>query len=277
MKKYRNRVLLLILSIFSFFYTNQIIDNLREKDPLMQEIKNSENKYYQEPINALIEDNRISSGQKGRTIDYNKSYYEMKKYGNYNESLIILKETIPVISIDNNYDKYIIRGNKRNKAVSLVFQVKDNNPMRIISILNKNKVKATFFIDGTFIEKNVNLLKTKKQIFELLSYQNNYQESLFKASISYLETLTNHKSSLCYTEEDNQELLTLCKKLKLHTIKPTIKIKKDAYKEVKENLENAMIISLAINPLIEKELSKVITYIKEKGYQIVPLENLISE
>jgi peptidoglycan/xylan/chitin deacetylase (PgdA/CDA1 family) len=190
---------------------------------------------------------------------------------------MVLKEINPIISIDNNYDKYIIRGNKSNKAISLVFKVTDNSPNKIISILNNNKIKGTFFVDGTFIEKNVNLLKRENQVFELLSYQNQYQESLFQSSISYLESLTNHKSNFCYTEEDNRELLILCKKLKLHTIKPTIIIKKDIYRNVKEYLDNAIIISLDINPLVEKELNKTINYIKEKGYQIVPLENLISE
>ena len=277
MKKYLNRILLVLLSVFSFFYINQFINDLQEKDPIMQAIKNTEKKYIQDPKNAVIEGNNMISGKKGKEIDYKKSYHKMKKYGRYNESLMVLKEINPIISIDNNYDKYIIRGNKSNKAISLVFKVTDNSPNIIISILNNNKIKGTFFVDGTFIEKNVNLLKTGNQVFELLSYQNQYQESLFQSSISYLESLTNHKSNFCYTEEDNRELLTLCKKLKLHTIKPTIIIQKEVYRNVKEYLDNAIIISLDINPLVEKELSKTIQYIKEKGYQIVPLENLISE
>ena len=243
----------------------------------MKEIKSTEKKYKIEAENAITTDNTIISGKKGKVIDYDKSYQKMKKYGTYNESLTVLKDTIPVISINNNYDKYLIGGNKYHKKVSLVFIVKEKDPHNIISILKQNKIKATFFIDGTFIENNINLLKNEEQDFELLSYQNDYNESFFKTSLSYLESITNNKAKFCYTEIDNNKLLSLCEKLKLHTIKPSLIIKKDSYKEVKENIDNGIIISLDINSLIEKELKETITYIKQKGYQIVPLEYLIEE
>lgn len=277
MKRIFNRVLIILLSIFSFYYTNQVVSFLQENDPIMKEIKSTEKKYIIEPENAITTDNTIISGKKGKVIDYDKSYQKMKKYGTYNESLTVLKDTIPVISINNNYDKYLIGGNKYHKKVSLVFIVKEKDPQTIISILNQNKIKATFFIDGTFIENNINLLKNEEQDFELLSYQNDYNESFFKTSLSYLESITNNKAKFCYTEIDNNKLLSLCEKLKLHTIKPSLIIKKDSYKEVKENIDNGIIISLDINSLIEKELKETITYIKQKGYQIVPLESLIEE
>ena len=277
MKRIFNRVLIILLSIFSFYYTNQVVSFLQENDPIMKEIKSTDKKYKIEAENAITTDNTIISGKKGKVIDYDKSYQKMKKYGTYNESLTVLKDTIPVISIDNNYDKYLIGGNKYHKKVSLVFVVKEKDPHNIISILNQNKIKATFFIDGTFIENNINLLKNEEQDFELLSYQNDYNESFFKTSLSYLESITNNKAKFCYTEIDNNKLLSLCEKLKLHTIKPSLIIKKDSYKEVKENIDNGIIISLDINSLIEKELKETITYIKQKGYQIVPLESLIEE
>lgn len=277
MKRIFNRVLIILLSIFSFYYTNQVVSFLQENDPIMKEIKSTDKKYKIEAENAITTDNTIISGKKGKVIDYDKSYQKMKKYGTYNESLTVLKDTIPVISINNNYDKYLIGGNKYHKKVSLVFIVKEKDPQTIISILKKNKIKATFFIDGTFIENNINLLKNEEQDFELLSYQNDYNESFFKTSLSYLESITNNKAKFCYTEIDNNKLLSLCEKLKLHTIKPSLIIKKDSYKEVKENIDNGIIISLDINSLIEKELKETITYIKQKGYQIVPLESLIEE
>ena len=277
MKRIFNRVLIILLSIFSFYYTNQVVSFLQENDPIMKEIKSTEKKYKIEAENAITTDNTIISGKKGKVIDYDKSYQKMKKYGTYNESLTVLKDTIPVISINNNYDKYLIGGNKYHKKVSLVFVVKEKDPHNIISILKQNKIKATFFIDGTFIENNINLLKNEEQDFELLSYQNDYNESFFKTSLSYLESITNNKAKFCYTEIDNNKLLSLCEKLKLHTIKPSLIIKKDSYKEVKENIDNGIIISLDINSLIEKELKETITYIKQKGYQIVPLEYLIEE
>ena len=74
---------------------------------------------------------------------------------------------------------------------------------------------------------------------ELLSYNNSYDEITFTSSLSYLGTLTNKSPKYCYAEYDNKEVIELCSKLKLHTIKPTIIIKKDPYKELKNNLSNA--------------------------------------
>ena len=279
MEKYIYRISIIILSIFSFYYTNKMIDFLREKDPIMQEIKKTKDKYTINSKDAVIVDDNIISGKKGKTIDYKESYSKMKKYGAYNETLTVLKEVTPKVSIENNYNKYIIGGNRENKSISLVFIVnKDTNINNILNILDSNKVPGTFFIDGTFLENNIKLIKCiKKHELEILSYNNSYDENLFKTSIYYLENLTNKKAKFCYTKNDNKELLKLCSKNKLHTIKPIYHYNKNIYREIKNNLNNSIIISLEINNYIEKELSTTIDYIKGKGYNLVTLNNLLKE
>lgn len=279
MEKYIYRISIIILSIFSFYYTNKMIDFLREKDPIMQEIKKTKDKYTINSKDAVIVDDNIISGKKGKTIDYKESYSKMKKYGAYNETLTVLKEVTPKVSIENNYNKYIIGGNRENKSISLVFIVnKDTNINNILNILDNNNVPGTFFIDGTFLENNIKLIKCiKKHELEILSYNNSYDENLFKTSIYYLENLTNKKAKFCYTKNDNKELLKLCSKNKLHTIKPIYHYNKNIYREIKNNLNNSIIISLEINNYIEKELSTTIDYIKGKGYNLVTLNNLLKE
>lgn len=277
--KILERIIILLLLIFSFYYTNKIIDFLKEKDPIMQEIKKKDSKYKEESVNAEIIGDNIIPGKKGKITDYDKSFNKMKKYGAYNETLTVLKETNPDISIDNNYDKYIIRGNKENKQVSLVFKVlKEDIIDNILYILEKNKTSANFFIDGTYLENNILELKNMtNHELNILSYDNKYNESLFKTSISYLENITDNKVKYCYTEKDNNELLNLCKNNKLHTIKPTMIIKNNLYKQIKSNLDNSIIITIEINNYTEKELSTTIKYIKEKGYKIVKLQELLKE
>ena len=120
------------------------------------------------------------------------------------------------------------------------------------------------------------LKNNKKHEFELLSYKDKYDESFFKTALSYLESVTGNKSKYCYTRSENEELLKLCRKLKLHTIMPSVIISNNIYNEVKENLDNGVILSIHTSK-IEKELPAVIQYIKEKGYKIVSLEKLLSE
>ena len=69
----------------------------------------------------------------------------------------------------------------------------------------------------------------------------------------------------------------MCKKLKLHTIIPTININNSLFKEMKEKLTNSAIISIPISENTKKELDTTIKYIKSRGYSLKTLEDLLSE
>ena len=142
-------LIVIFLTIFSFYYTNKTIDIIRETDPIMKEIKKSNNKYYKKAMNAKVVNNTIIPGINGKKIDYKKSYRKMKKYGNYNEVLTVFKETKPNISINNIYDKYITVGNNEKKSVSLVFKIENNtdieNIKNINNILVNKNIKSTIF------------------------------------------------------------------------------------------------------------------------------------
>ena len=246
----------------------------------MKKIKLSSSDYKVDSINAIISGNKIISGLSGIDVDYDKSYYNMKKYGVYNESLIVLKNVKPTISIDNNYDKYIIGGNKNNKNISFVFTVKDYDGLdKVLSILNSKNIVSTFFIDGTLFEKYSYKIKNIGKIHEVevLSYDGDYDEDLFLSSISYLNALKKEKSSFCYSEIDNNKLLNLCSKNKMHTVMPTYHIKKNLYLDIKKNLSNSIICSIDINKSNINELSSTIDYIIYKGFRFVSINDLVNE
>ena len=68
-KKLLRPFLIILLVGFSFFYTDKSIDLIRESDPLMKQIKNTNYKYQQEPVDAKIEGNTIIPGLTGKEID----------------------------------------------------------------------------------------------------------------------------------------------------------------------------------------------------------------
>ena len=265
-------IILFLFTVSSFYITNMFIENLKNNDPLSQDIKEKSSKYNISSIDAHINKNTIKSGKYGKKINYNKTYNKMKKYGTYNESLITVENVKPTISIEDNYDKYLI-GSANKKDISLVFI--GNNLEEVFSILKKEEVAGTFFIDGIDINKNINLLRNTNNEIEILNYNNSYDKNLFKTSISYLESITKNKVNFCYTEDDNIKLLKLCSRLKLHTIKPSIVINNNLYSEVKNNLDN--IIAIKINKYTLKELSPTIKYIKSKGYSIKTINKLLKE
>ena len=269
------KLLIIILLLFSFFYTNKSISIIRNQDPLMKEIIKNKNKFEIKSVNAIVKENTIIPGKQGKEVDLEKTYTKMKQYGTYNEALTVLKETKPTISIDDNYDKLITSGNKENKNISLIFKVqKDTNINKLLSILNYHNIQVTFFIDGLYIENN-NINNLSNHQIELLSYDNMIDEITFSSALSYLSYKTNKSPKYCL--EDNNNIINLCKELKLHTISPTIKIKKDPYKELKNNLSNSSIILVPINNQIYESLSTSILYIKSKGYNFLTLSDLLSE
>ena len=271
--------IVLVLVLFSFYYTNKTIDIIRSTDPLMKQIKEQSKKYQIPAENAKMEGNKITPGKNGKEVDYEQSYEKMKRYGTYNESLTVFKETTPAISIEDTYDKYVIGGNDSKKEVALVFPIDNTkDPTEIIKIINENGVVATFFIDGLWLENNLPQLKnmTNHEI-EILSYNNRYEEIYFQSAIQYLKNVTGKVANYCYADYDNKEVIELCSKLQLHTITPTIKITNTPFQDIKQKLQNGAIISFPINTTTQIELKTVIDYIKSKGYTLTTLENLLSE
>lgn len=277
MHKFKKFIYLFIFLLISMYYTNASINVLKNVDPIMQKIKKTSKKYTINPVDAIVNNNEITSGSYGKEIDYKESYSKMKRYGKYNESLTVLKDTKPTISIEKTYDKYLVKGNQNNRSVSLVFKItKDDNIDKLLKLLEEKDVQVTFFIDGIILEKNINLItKLSNHEVEILSYKNRHDEELLKTTIDYLETITNRKANYCYTEIDDDNLLNICRKNKLHTIKPTIIVEKDMLKNIKKKVEKAIVIT--INNYNDKELITSINYLKSKGYNLVTLKDLFNE
>ncbi len=277
MKKITKIISIVLFFLISVFYTNKSIDILKNNDPIMKQIKNTKEKYTISPINAIINGNEIQSGTYGKEIDYESSYTKMKRYGKYNEALTVLKDTKPTISIEDTYDKYLTKGNSNKRNVSLVFKITDDkNIMELLSLLEKKDVQVTFFIDGTLLENNAKVIKSlSNHEVEILSYNNKQEETFMTASISYLESLTNREANFCYTENDNEDLLKMCSKNKLHTIKPTLVLKNDIYNNIKKSVEKDIVIT--IDNYQGNNLSSAIDYLKSKGYNLVTIQDMFDE
>lgn len=281
MKKTFEIIGLISLICFSFLYTEQISSVIKENDDILNEIEIVANQYKIEPINAYINNNEIIPGVKGREIDIKKSYKKMKKINSFNSNLLIYKEIEPEISVNGVYDKYIVGGNPQKKEVSLLFLVEENNTVdEITNILKQYQVNGTFYIDGNWFENNnekvIDLIE-EGYLIGNLGYNYKYNVS----GISWMNTIVtkigNQKDTYCYTKEENEELLNICKNNKSYTIKPSIIIENNPLIEIKKSLTNGSIISLEINNTTIKELPLIIEYINSKDLEIINLEKLLNE
>ena len=281
MKKISQVVISISLILLSFFYTNKMIDLLKNNDPIMKTIKSKEDSFKVDAINAKVTKDKVTPGLNGSKINLDASFNKMKKYGAYNESLMVFEEVKPEVSIKDNYNKFITGGNPNINNVSLIFKVfRDDEVDDILNILEEYKVNGTFFVDGLWLENNskkVVYMSEIDQEIEILNYDSTYQQKYFQSSINISNTLTGHESKYCYTETERKDILNLCKKLKLHTVIPNIQTDENPFGDVKENLENGSIISMPLGAVVEKQLPTIIDYIRQRGFTIVPLQNLLNE
>ena len=113
-------VSLLVLVLFSFFYTDRVMNFINKKDPLMNKIDLLKDKYEVLPVNAVLDSNTIIPGVKGKSVDLDKSYENMKVSGIFREDYLVYNDILPSEMLSNNMDKYIIGGNTSSNRVSLL-------------------------------------------------------------------------------------------------------------------------------------------------------------
>lgn len=266
------------LLCFSFYYTKIVVDIVRENNPIMKTIRKEKAKYTLEPVDAEIMDDTIVPGVSGHNVSISESFQKMVHYGSYNDSLYTFEEVKPTVSIDDYYDKYIMSGREESMEVSLVFMVdRDDDPLDILTILSDHNVSATFFVDGLFLENNrsfvKNMLEEKYEV-EILSYNGNYQEVYFKNAVGILDGMRGSKGSFCFSSYKRSKVLNLCKKLELHTVVPSIMANSRPFQSIKSNLKGGSIILMGKST---DELEVSIHYIKQRGYSLVRLDQLLSE
>ena len=109
MKKIIKLTGLIVLILFSFFYTDKVIEVIREEDKLMIELKELESTYKIEAVDANIVSNTIVPGINGRSINLDKSYKEMKSIGYINNNMLVYDTIKPTISITDNKDKFVTK------------------------------------------------------------------------------------------------------------------------------------------------------------------------
>ena len=281
LKKYISYLGVLVLACFSFYYTDRAADIVKRNDPIMKSILKDSSQYYVDSVSAIINGDEIIPGINGKKINVNRSYQKMKKYNIYDESMYVFSDVIPDISFINNYDKYIISGNTAKKQLSLIFKINDYSYVdELNEILSNKGVVANFFIDGSIIENNIDSvieLSNSGNEIENLGYDGIYSVEKFGWTNNLISSITGVDTKFCYTDYKNSNILDLCSSYRMYTVKPTVVISNYPFAISKKNISNGNIISFNINNELLRELPSIITYIKQKGYDIITLNKLISE
>lgn len=270
---------LITLIVFSFFYTDKVIETIRENDSLMIELERVKDIYKIEPIEGKITKKTIIPGINGRKINLEKSYKKMKELGIFNNQLIQYDIVKPKNNLENNKDKYITKGNNNKQIVSIIFILKDDKYItRLEELLKSKEVTINYFVTYSYLVTNSTYI-TKLENREIYNYGENgkYTPDNLIFANNLISRITKNNAIYCLTKEQNKELINLCKNNNLYTILPNIIITNNPYQEVKDNLESGSIILMEINNDTVTELGIIIDYIRGKGLKIEGLSKLLTE
>ncbi len=264
---------LILLFSLTFFYTEKVIDVTMNQDEIMIKIKEYAKEANYEPINAEIyEEKRIIPGSVGKYIDEEASYKAMKKINYFDPARLVYKDIYPDISIYNNYHKYIVKGNQKNKSVSLIYILNNDNTIdNVLKIANNYNIPINIFIDSAYLGNNISIIDKLKQ-HEIYNYGNNgsYFKDNLIISNNIINNKANNKSIFCLFLKEDDSSLNNCADNKMLSL---IINKNDSYNNLKSALYNGRIYLITNT----KELSNVIEYILSKGYTIIPLSKLVTE
>mgnify|MGYP000950535985 CR=1 FL=1 len=254
--KFLKYFLLIILVLFSFYFTEKIMVYMENKNPIMQEINKKEMLYRTEPVNAVIKDNTIVPGIDGKVIDKRKSLLKMEDFGSFNETFLIYKYEKPEISLDNNKDKIIIKGNSSKRMVSLILEEYSN-------------------VEDYFIKKQIkyNIIANLKTDLSLNREYLNGEINQEKASdLNSLLNKNKVNSRICIVNYSNIEF---CNEKKYYIIDPMIKTSTNI-NFILEEINSGSMILIKKNTSIEN-IQLILSEIRKQDLNIVFVSELISE
>lgn len=278
-KKTGKLLSLFLLLLISFIYTDKVFKEARLNDPIMKEVMSYKKDNDINPVEPIIKDDEMILGFSGIIIDEKKSYKKMKENDKFDKENIVYENKLPNTTISKTYEYYIRQGNPSKKSVAIIFKVKDSNNIdSILSLLNKNEIKANFFVDGAWLEKNVsdafNINEYNNELYNL-GYNGIYDKTMINVTNNLIESITLKDSLFCLNENKNNEQKEICKKKKMHTIYPSII--NPSLTELKEKLVKGAIISYDLEEFDYSTVKLIKNIITSRGYEIEVLSKVVSE
>ncbi|MBP3766025.1 MAG: hypothetical protein J6G98_02455 [Bacilli bacterium] len=255
MYKFFKKIGLVLLVIGSFIYTEKAALVVKEYDKLMIELKEKASTLNSNVKEAIIKDNNIIPGISGRIVNIDKSYSKMREYSKFDLDLIVYNKTYPKKRLIDNKDKFIIKTQKEEVALII----------KIVGIINNEILdigdNVSFYADSATIKNNKELINKLSKRHTILSNNN-----------KFLKQIIGQKNGFCLTEEYDKEILKKCFKNSDFTIVPSIVLKDNNMYKLNKNLDKGVIILSTMN-----NYKTVLKYIKNKGYKIVSIDELLSE
>ncbi|GAA0445104.1 polysaccharide deacetylase family protein [Lentibacillus halophilus] len=272
----------------------------KQEDALYQKIKRKRSSYEAEPENAVIHKVwKKMPGINGLKVNVSQSYEQMKEEGGFDETLLTYEQIPPEISMDDLPSAPIYRGHPEKNMVALLFNVSWGGKYipSILTTLKETGVKATFFIEGKWAKTHSDYVKMiKEQGHSIGNHAYNHPDM---ARLSNEETgtqLTRTNEILKAITGDmpkwfappsgsySEQTVTAASKKGLNTIlwtvdtidwkNPSLSVMMN---RVMNNIHPGATVLMHPTPSVAKNLDPLIARIKDKGYKLGTIDELLNE
>ncbi|MDR9854592.1 polysaccharide deacetylase family protein [Paenibacillus sp. VCA1] len=174
------------------------------QDPLYKQLVEKREQTRIQPVDAVVDRVwKAIPGYNGLEIDVDATYKQAKAAGSSAPIAYVYRQIPPKVSLDDLGAQPIYRGNPNKPMVGLMINVAWGNEFIVpmLDILDEEKVKATFFFDGSWLKKNPDLAKEiQKRGHELenhaYTHPNMSQLSEYRATMEISKTQKLLKESL---------------------------------------------------------------------------------
>ncbi|MEK4510360.1 hypothetical protein EJP82_09100 [Paenibacillus anaericanus] len=141
-------------------YAFELFNDSETMDTLKSKIQEEAAKRKIEPVDAVIDRVwKAIPGYNGLEVDIESTYQKTKAGPEGAEIQYVYREIKPRVSLDDLEPQPIYRGNPAKPMAALMINVAWGNQyvVPMLDTLDEAKVKATFFLDGSWLKKNVEL------------------------------------------------------------------------------------------------------------------------
>ncbi|WP_257351494.1 polysaccharide deacetylase family protein [Pseudalkalibacillus decolorationis] len=281
-------------------HSRPVVANTDESKTLTEKVNEYAANHNQKPVNARIDPVwKAIPGYNGLIVNKEASLKRMKKEGKFDKSKVVYKQTFPEVSLEELPPAPIYRGNPNKPMVAFLINVAWGTefiPGMLETLKNEN-VHVTFFLDGSWVKKNQEMATVIMEEGHEIgnhAYTHPDMKTLTNNRVREELSKTNEviKSTLDVTPDwfappsgsYRNDVVNIAAAMKMKTILwslDTVDWKKPDPSQMANRIINdvhpgAMILMHPTSST-EKGLEQMIKGIKDKGYQIGTVSQLMSE
>ncbi|SDH93944.1 polysaccharide deacetylase family protein [Alteribacillus bidgolensis] len=267
---------------------------------LFEQLEEAAATYNEPPVDAVVDKVwKAIPGYNGKMVDIKASYEKMKKEGSFDERKLVFEDIEPEVHLEDLPPAPIYKGNPQKPMAAFLINVSwgEEHLPSILKTLREEKVKATFFLEGRWVQKNPKLAKMiEEEGHEIGSHAYSHpdlnatpragiKEELQKTNEA-LEAVLSVKPTLFAPPSGsfNQDVVEIASDLNMYTILwtvDTIDWKNpepiDMAVKTASKVENGSMILMHPTASTAGGLKVMIRNIKEKDIELDTVTNLFDE